>query len=137
MKKFFIPLTSFIYLTAAALPAIAADEVSEGIKLRSIKGSGCLYKSVVTIDCIPIIVFNVIYWLIFFSGVVALFLIIFGGFRFMTSGGDPKNVEGARKVITWAIIGLIVILFAFAIVTFISDVTGVRCLTSFGFVACK
>lgn len=137
MKKLISPITSVFFLLISAIPVLAAEDVDEGIKLRSLKGSGCIYKSVVTIDCIPIIVFNVIYWLIFFSGVVALFLIIFGGFRFMTSGGDPKNVESARKVITWAIIGLLIILFSFAIVTFISDVTGVRCLTSFGFVACK
>ena len=88
---------------------------------------------VLTLSCLPIMFVNLIYWLLIFAGVVALFLIIFGGFRFMTSGGDPKSVEGARNTIIWAIIGLVVVLLSFAIVGFISDVTGVRCITRFGF----
>lgn len=143
MKKLFLLLFAFFtfatFLTIT-LPAFAATET--GIKLRDIEGSGCTYDGgaigeIVTLNCIPLIVFNLIYWLLIFAGVVTLFLIIFGGFKFMTSGGDPKAVEDARKTIVWAIVGLVVVLSSFAIVAFISQITGVGCITKFGFEACQ
>ncbi len=48
-------------------------------------------------------------------GVLVVIYLIMGGFRYITAGGDEKKVEVAKKTITNAIIGLIVILLAFAI----------------------
>lgn len=87
---------------------------------------------VLTIECVPIMISNGIYWLLVFSGAITLFMVIFGGFKFMTSGGDSKAVEGAKKTITWAIIGLVLVIMSFAIITFIATITGLDCLTRFG-----
>lgn len=54
--------------------------------------------------------------LIIVSFVAAFVWLILGGLKFITSGGDPKAVEGARSQITWGIIGLVVILCAYAII---------------------
>ena len=115
----------------AAVPANPKPIISSGCTYDT--GSGVNMDYTLTLECIPIMFFNLTYWLLIFSGVVALFLIIFGGFRFMTSGGDPKAVEGARKTIIWAIIGLVVVLLSFAIVAFIAKTTGMSCITKFGF----
>ena len=48
--------------------------------------------------------------------------------KFITSGGDPKQAEGARKTLTFAIIGLMVVVFSFAIVNLVAKTTGVGCL---------
>jgi hypothetical protein len=60
-----------------------------------------------------------------FAGIVLFILLIVGGFKFITSGGDPKAVEGARKTLTSAIAGLAIILVAYLILVLISNVTGV------------
>lgn len=52
-------------------------------------------------------------------GVVAVAMIVYGGFQYMISGGDEKKVENAKKTITYAVIGLIVVILAGAIVNFI------------------
>ena len=96
----------------------------------------CLEKDVATLNCIPIVFSNILNWALAFAGVVALFLIIFSGIKFITSGGDPKQVEGARKTLTYAIIGLLIILFSFFILNLISYVTGVECIKMFGFDNC-
>lgn len=83
---------------------------------------------VLNLKCLPGMIGELILWLLSFAGVVALILIIVGGFKFITSGGDPKQVDGARKIITFALIGLVIILFAFAIINLIADVTGVSCI---------
>ncbi len=54
-----------------------------------------------------------------FLGIVAVALIMYGGFRYMTSAGNPEKVQEARKVLINTAIGLLIILTAFAITQFI------------------
>lgn len=137
MKKLFAFLLPFIVFVSLASPAFAQTQN----KLNN-NPEDCLYSgggtedAVVTIACVIPLFANAVYWLLILSGTVALFFIIFGGIRFLTSGGDPKSIEAARKIITWAIIGLVVVLLSFGIVAFIAEATGVRCITNFGFTAC-
>jgi hypothetical protein len=52
-------------------------------------------------------------------GVVAVIMIIFGGFRYITSGGDSGNVTNAKNTILYAIVGLIIVALAQFIVKFV------------------
>jgi len=60
-----------------------------------------------------------------FAGIVLFILLIVGGFKYITSGGDPKAVEGAKKTLTSAIIGLVLILVSYLVLILISNITGV------------
>lgn len=61
-------------------------------------------------------------------GIICLVLFIYAGAIWMTAGGDDKKVEKARKILTNAVIGLVITLSAYAISTFIlnllTDATG-------------
>lgn len=52
-------------------------------------------------------------------GFVAVAFIIFGGFQYTTSAGDPGKVKKAKDTILYGIIGLIVAMLAYAIVNFV------------------
>lgn len=52
-------------------------------------------------------------------GVVSVIMIIIGGLRYITSGGDSGNVSGAKNTILYAIIGLVVVALAQVIVRFV------------------
>ena len=52
-------------------------------------------------------------------GIVAVVMIVVAGFRFITSGGDSGKVAGAKNAILYAIIGLVVVVFAQSIVFFV------------------
>lgn len=54
-------------------------------------------------------------------GVVSVIMIIYGGFRYITSGGDSGNVSGAKNTIIYAVIGLVVVALAQFIVQFVLD----------------
>lgn len=84
---------------------------------------GCLEDGVATLRCLPVVFNNVISAFLLFTGAVALFFIIYSGIRLVTSGGDPKQVEGARKIMNYAIIGAIIVLMSFAIIKFIGYIT--------------
>jgi hypothetical protein len=49
-------------------------------------------------------------------GLVAVAYIIYGGFRYVTSGGDEKAVETAKKTILNSLIGLVVVILSYVIV---------------------
>lgn len=98
---------------------------------------GCVTsKGVATLNCVPALFLNIVQALLNFSGVVALFFVILAGFKFITSSGDPKQVEGARQTLTYAIIGLVVILLSFFIINLIAGITGTTCIKMFGFTNC-
>jgi hypothetical protein len=52
-------------------------------------------------------------------GIIAVIMIIIGGVKYITSGGDAGNVTGAKNTILYAIIGLIVVALAQTIVYFV------------------
>lgn len=78
-----------------------------------------------TLGCVWIAIQNVINALTALAGVVALFLIVYSGIKFITSGGDKEKLESAKKTLTFAIIGLVFIMFSFVILKIISDLTGI------------
>jgi hypothetical protein len=80
---------------------------------------------VATLACVPIVIQNVITAALVFSGLIALIIIIYSGIRYMTSKGDQTVVDSAKKSMTYAIIGLVVIFLSFFIVSLISNITGV------------
>lgn len=54
-----------------------------------------------------------------FLGVIAVVIVLFGGFKWMTAGGNEEKVGEAKKLIIAGIIGLAIILSAYAIASFV------------------
>lgn len=52
-------------------------------------------------------------------GAVSVIMIIIGGFRYIVSNGDSNGVSGAKNTILYAIVGLVIVLFAQVIVRFV------------------
>lgn len=59
------------------------------------------------------------------GGMLAVVMLFIGGFKYITSRGDPKGVDAARNTITWAIVGLVLIVVAYLVLRLIRDFTGV------------
>jgi hypothetical protein len=57
--------------------------------------------------------------MLFGVGVLSVVMLIFGGFRYVISGGKKESVTNAKNTILYAIIGLLVAVFAYAIINFI------------------
>lgn len=65
--------------------------------------------------------------LLFIVGAVAVIMLIFGGIRYIVSGGDQANVTAAKNTILYAIVGIVVALLAYAAIKFVTSsiITGV------------
>lgn len=67
---------------------------------------------------------NVIASLLSLAGIVFFVMLVIGGFRYILSGGNPEAAAGARRTLTFAIAGLIVVASAFLILAIIEELTG-------------
>lgn len=54
-----------------------------------------------------------------FLGIIAVVIVLLGGFKYMTAGGNEEKTSEARKLIVSGIIGLAIILSAWAITSFV------------------
>lgn len=57
--------------------------------------------------------------MLFAVGILAVIMLIWGGIRYVLSGGDSDAVSSAKKTILYAVVGLIVAILAYAIVNFV------------------
>lgn len=106
--------------TGTALPfffvakAFAA-ETTVGLCGTGISAALCALKE----DKIGQVVGNLINAAFVFAAVIALGYLIWGGIKWITSGGEKSGVEGARNHIIAAIIGLVVIFLSYFIINII------------------
>ena len=123
------------YFLSSLIAKVIVDKPSSGY----MDWDKCLAEDtdVATLQCIPIVLKNVVNAALIFSGTIALILVILSGIKFITSKGDQKQVDTAKRTLTYAILGLIIILLSFFIIQFVSFVTGVQCINAFGFDNCK
>ena len=68
---------------------------------------------------IRITIARIIRYALGFLGTVALLLVLYAGFLWMTAAGDEEKVSRAKKTLTSALIGLVIIMTAFAITSFV------------------
>lgn len=87
----------------------AIDSLNSGANCAT-AGDGSSVKGIAT-DVI-----NILSWLI---GVLSVIMVIIGGFRYITSGGDAGKTVAARNTIIYALVGLVIAIFAQAIVAFV------------------
>ncbi len=88
-------------------------------------------NGIATIADLGTIFSNIVKSFLTFAGIVLFVFLLVGGFRYITSGGDPKAVDAAQKTITYAIGGLVVILLSFLVLVLIGNITGVTSITEF------
>lgn len=64
---------------------------------------------------------TVVNTLLYVLGSIAVIMIIVGGIRYATSGGDASGIKGGKDTILYAVIGLVVAMLAWAIVNFVVE----------------
>jgi len=68
---------------------------------------------------LPVFVMQIVNYALVLVGVLALGMLVYGGFMYITAQGDGKRVEQAKNIIIYAIIGSVVSGVAAAVVNFV------------------
>jgi Type IV secretion system pilin len=76
------------------------------------------------------IISNAISIMLIVTVILALIYLILGGITWITSGGDKSKVETARKRLTFAVVGLVIALGAFFIISIISYIFNINLLNT-------
>jgi hypothetical protein len=67
---------------------------------------------------------RVIEFVIGLAGTAALVMFIYGGVRWLTSGGNDEGIKKGREAMQWAAIGLIIVFSSYVLVKFVLQVIG-------------
>ncbi len=59
-------------------------------------------------------------WIFSFLGIIFVVLFVYAGFLWMTAGGNETQIEKSKKIMTAAVIGLVLILMSYAISKFVT-----------------
>lgn len=110
MKKTIIILLLFITLIIPnVVIAASAFEFDPGGKLASTLD--------VTTENPRNIYINVIRWSLGLLSLVAITVMLYGGFTWMTAAGNDEKIGKAKKILTYATIGLVIIISSFVLVS--------------------
>jgi len=60
------------------------------------------------------------------SGIALLVVLTIAGFKFLTSGGEPKAIQSASQAVTWALLGMLFLVIAWLVLQLIESITGVQ-----------
>lgn len=62
------------------------------------------------------IVLTIVNFFLTFLGLLAVIMVIYGGFLYVSSAGNEENVNKAKKILLYAVLGIIIIIVSFALV---------------------
>jgi hypothetical protein len=104
---------------ASAPPALAASDVKSfcaGLSATERAASSVCKDSDKNIFSITS---KIVSFILYACGAAAVVMIIYSGFLYVTSGGSDETIKKAKNTILYSVIGLIVVLLAYAIVRFV------------------
>jgi cysteine-rich repeat protein len=113
-KLIFLLLLATLFSSLFLVSDVLAEQTADIYGLQSVEDSLVLGSQDIKLTIVKII--NVILGLL---GIVVLGIVLYGGYTYMTSAGNEEKVEQAKKILINGVIGLIIILSAFTIVSFI------------------
>jgi type IV secretory pathway VirB2 component (pilin) len=117
MKKWLIGIMSLVWATSL----ISLSPVTVNAQNLDVWGNTQnSYANIGLSDTDPRdVVANVIKVVLGFLGTIAVVLIIVAGFQWMTAAGSEDKIAKAKKIMTAAVIGLVIVLMAYALSTFV------------------
>ncbi len=115
MKKLSLILTTFILF--AATPVFAETSSDDPFGTKKVEVTGAIHGEMAST------VVQFINYFLGFLGLLAVTMIIYAGVLFVTAQGDDQQLNKAKKVILWAVVGILIIMLSFVIVNMI---TGAR-----------
>lgn len=117
LRYLFVILTlSTLLVTASGIVAYGATANPAEVLKGKVAGKAG-YKTEATIDSVAT---SVIVAFLSLLGVFFLGLLVYGGFRWMNAQGNEEEITKAKSIITQAIIGLVIIMAAYAITSFVT-----------------
>lgn len=118
IKQLVIALAIMMGAGLYVVPAPAAHAVNVFDQCKSNTTSAVCKSKNDNASSMVKIVINI---LLYVLGFIAIIMIVIGGIRYTTSGGDSAGLKNARDTIVYSVVGLVIAILSFAIVNFVLD----------------
>jgi len=112
-------ITGWLFLTTL-FPSVACADCWDDCT-TTIEG-----ERVATIECFECVFESIVSVVLAFTGLAFFIMLIVGGFNYLTAGDNPKKMEKAGNTLTFAFMGLILVISAWIIIQAIETITGIR-----------
>ena len=119
MLAIFVTSSSFVSAENAKIQASTCQGAELKFPSGSVPSNACNFTGASPESKLNSLVATIVNLFSVVVGVVAVLMIIVGGFRYITSGGDTSNVTGAKNTILYAIVGLVIVALSQFIVKFV------------------
>ena len=113
MKKKLIAGLLVVLALAVPVASFAQVTIKQSVGTTFALGTADLESTVI----------QIVQWVLGLLGLIAVIMIIYGGFIWLTAGGNEDKIGSAKRIISAAVVGLIIVLLAWAIVTFVVSTT--------------
>jgi len=84
-------------------------------KITPVPGQGFTVEKILT---------QIIGWFLYVAGAIAVIYLIWAGYTYITSAGDPEKATKGRNSIVYAVIGIVVIVLSYVIVVTVASEAG-------------
>ncbi len=130
MKKFLLGIVTTLVISFAPLVVLAADPLADFCTKNNNASSSLCTKysqdktdSKLSLSARIVSYINVI---LYATGIASVIMLIYAGFMYTTSAGSSEKTKKAKDIILYSILGLIISVLAFAIVSFVAGQFGVK-----------
>lgn len=117
MKKFLLFILFTFFSLFPLVTTVHAQDIGLQIGDKTLGEASGLGKTA-SAESTVIQIINTVLGLL---GIITIVLILYAGFKWMTSGGNEEEISSAQKIIKAAILGLIIILSAYSITLFVFE----------------
>lgn len=102
---------------------MSANVIMNSIRIAMLGANGSFAKNCLKSSCVGAsnLITNAVQWVIGIAGAVSAIFIVYGGITYITSSGDAGKLDKGKKMITYALIGLLIVALAEIIVAFVSN----------------
>ena len=129
LKQFFVFVVAIALLmvpTVVLVPSVANAQIGDNVCQGVLSTTDDVSGDVTAGDCdeegeesFSALLKRIINIFSIVVGAISVLMIIIGGFRYIISGGDSNGVTAGKNTILYAIVGLVIVLFAQVIVRFV------------------
>ena len=122
IKKIFavLGITAFAFgglLMSSGINVVTAASTACTDLEKQISGSGFNVKDQLPVYCTTESIYNkILFGALYAVGIVAVIMIIYGGYMYMTAQSNEDQRKKGRDILTWAVLGLIVVVLAVLLV---------------------
>ena len=121
LVKNILVATGLTALMAVPMVAFGQDAIGDGLgSVSSVFPHGGLSGTTSVMGLIR----TIIQLMLMFAGIVAVIFIIIGGYMYITSSGNAEQAEKGKNTLVNAIIGIIIIVLSYVVVTVITNLVG-------------